>query len=34
MNFEVFFQLGALFFIVTAGPLVIILLSTKNGNGL
>ena len=34
MNFEVVFQLGALFFIVAAGPLVIVLLSTKSGNGL
>ena len=34
MNFEVVFQLGALLLILTSGPLVIILLSTKNGNGL
>jgi len=34
MNFEVFFQLGALFLILAAGPMVIVLLSTKTGNGL
>jgi hypothetical protein len=34
MNLEVFFQLGALFLIVAAGPLVIILLSTTNANRL
>jgi Photosystem II complex subunit Ycf12 len=32
MNFEVFFQLTALFFILSAGPLVIILLSSRGGN--
>ena len=32
MNFELIAQLGALFFIVAAGPLVIVLLSTRQGN--
>ena len=34
MNLEVVFQLGALFLVLTSGPLVIILLSTQEGNGL
>nr|YP_010506672.1 hypothetical chloroplast RF12 [Tetraselmis suecica]YP_010506685.1 hypothetical chloroplast RF12 [Tetraselmis suecica]UXF58535.1 hypothetical chloroplast RF12 [Tetraselmis suecica]UXF58548.1 hypothetical chloroplast RF12 [Tetraselmis suecica] len=34
MNFEVFFQLGALFMILASGPIVIVLLSTKTDNGL
>nr|YP_010455897.1 hypothetical chloroplast RF12 [Tetraselmis marina]YP_010455912.1 hypothetical chloroplast RF12 [Tetraselmis marina]UUA64573.1 hypothetical chloroplast RF12 [Tetraselmis marina]UUA64588.1 hypothetical chloroplast RF12 [Tetraselmis marina] len=34
MNFEVVFQLAALFLILASGPIVIVLLSTKNGNGL
>jgi hypothetical protein len=32
MNLEIVFQLAALFFVVTAGPLVIILLATRSGN--
>nr|YP_009367595.1 hypothetical chloroplast RF12 [Pseudocharacium americanum]YP_009367684.1 hypothetical chloroplast RF12 [Ignatius tetrasporus]ARK14619.1 hypothetical chloroplast RF12 [Pseudocharacium americanum]ARK14708.1 hypothetical chloroplast RF12 [Ignatius tetrasporus] len=32
MNLEIFFQLTALFLIVTAGPLVIVLLSSRSGN--
>ena len=32
MNFEVFFQLGALFLILATGPLVIILLASRSGN--
>ncbi len=32
MNFEVFFQLGALFLVLAAGPLVIILLASRSGN--
>jgi len=32
MNFEVVFQLGALFFILAAGPLVVVLLATRDGN--
>lgn len=32
MNFEVVFQLGALFFILAAGPLVVVLLASRDGN--
>lgn len=32
MNFEIIFQLAALLFIVAAGPIVILLVSTRNGN--
>jgi hypothetical protein len=32
MNFEVFFQLGALFLILAAGPLVIVVLASRGGN--
>ncbi len=32
MNFEIFFQLIALFFILAAGPLVIVLLASRSGN--
>lgn len=32
MNFEVFFQLTALLLIVAAGPMVIVLLFSRNGN--
>lgn len=32
MNFEIIFQLIALFFILAAGPLVIVLLATRSGN--
>jgi hypothetical protein len=32
MNFEIFFQLIALFFILAAGPLVIVLLAARSGN--
>lgn len=32
MNFEILFQLTALLFIVAAGPIVILLVSTRNGN--
>nr|WLG71289.1 hypothetical chloroplast protein RF12 [Chlorophyceae sp. KF-2023a] len=32
MNFEVFFQLGALLLIVAAGPLVVVVLSARGGN--
>jgi hypothetical protein len=32
MNLEIVFQLGALFMVLTAGPLVIILLSARGGN--
>lgn len=34
MNLEVVFQLGSLLFIVAAGPLVIVLLASRNGSGL
>lgn len=34
MNLEVLFQLLSLAFILAAGPLVIVLLSTQTGNGL
>ena len=34
MNLEIIFQLTALLLIVAAGPLVIVLLSTRAGNGL
>ncbi len=34
MNLEILFQLTSLLFIVAAGPLVIVLLSTRAGNGL
>jgi hypothetical protein len=34
MDFEVFFQLGALFLILAAGPAVIILLATKSGSSI
>ena len=32
MNFEIFFQLGALLLVVVSGPLVVILLSARGGN--
>jgi hypothetical protein len=32
MNLEIVFQLASLLFIVAAGPLVIVLLSTRSGN--
>nr|BCT02544.1 photosystem II reaction center protein Ycf12 [Medakamo hakoo] len=32
MNFEVVFQLAALFFILAAGPLVVVLLASRDGN--
>lgn len=32
MNLEIVFQLAALFAIVAAGPLVIILLASRSGN--
>jgi hypothetical protein len=32
MNLEILFQLTALFFILAAGPLVIVLLASRNGN--
>jgi hypothetical protein len=32
MNFELVLQLSSLLFIVAAGPLVIILLATRQGN--
>nr|YP_009105292.1 hypothetical chloroplast RF12 [Pedinomonas tuberculata]AIT93944.1 hypothetical chloroplast RF12 [Pedinomonas tuberculata] len=32
MNLEIVFQLAALFFILAAGPLVIVLLATRSGN--
>jgi hypothetical protein len=32
MNFEIIFQLTTLLFVVAAGPLVILLLSARNGN--
>ena len=32
MNFEIVLQLTALLFIVAAGPLVIVLLSSRGGN--
>lgn len=32
MGFEVVFQLAALLFVVSAGPLVVILLSVRGGN--
>jgi hypothetical protein len=32
MNLEIVFQLGSLLFIVAAGPLVIVLLSARQGN--
>ena len=32
MNLEIVFQLTALFFILAAGPLVIVLLSFRSGN--
>jgi hypothetical protein len=34
MNLEIFFQLGTLLLVVAAGPLVVVLLSTRTGNGL
>nr|YP_009367517.1 hypothetical chloroplast RF12 [Pseudoneochloris marina]ARK14531.1 hypothetical chloroplast RF12 [Pseudoneochloris marina] len=34
MNLEVLFQLAALLFVVASGPLVIVLLSTREGSGL
>nr|CDI27998.1 conserved hypothetical chloroplast protein ycf12 [Acetabularia acetabulum] len=32
MNFEIILQLSAILFIVIAGPLVVVLLSTNEGN--
>nr|YP_009367749.1 hypothetical chloroplast RF12 [Neodangemannia microcystis]ARK14798.1 hypothetical chloroplast RF12 [Neodangemannia microcystis] len=32
MNIQVILQLGAILLVLSAGPLVIILLSTRNGN--
>nr|YP_009105778.1 hypothetical chloroplast RF12 [Koliella corcontica]AIT94531.1 hypothetical chloroplast RF12 [Koliella corcontica] len=32
MNLEILFQLFSLFFVLAAGPLVIILLSSRSGN--
>lgn len=32
MNFEIIFQLLALFVVLTAGPLVIVLLASRDGN--
>jgi hypothetical protein len=32
MNFEIVLQLSALLFVVAAGPLVIVLLSSRGGN--
>ena len=32
MNFEIFFQLIALFFVLSAGPLLIILVASRGGN--
>lgn len=32
MNFEIVLQLASLFFIVIAGPLVILLVSSRSGN--
>lgn len=32
MNFEIILQLASLLFIVVAGPIVILLISTRNGN--
>jgi hypothetical protein len=32
MNFELIAQLGSLFLIVVAGPLVVVLLSVRQGN--
>jgi hypothetical protein len=32
MNFEIIFQLTALLFVVAAGPLVILLVSSQKGN--
>lgn len=34
MNLEVVFQLASLLCIVAAGPLVIVLLASRDGNGL
>jgi Photosystem II complex subunit Ycf12 len=34
MNLEILFQLTSLLLVVAAGPLVIVLLSTRTGNGL
>nr|YP_010020323.1 photosystem II reaction center protein ycf12 [Ulva australis]YP_010020385.1 photosystem II reaction center protein ycf12 [Ulva fenestrata]QHD45024.1 photosystem II reaction center protein ycf12 [Ulva pertusa]QOK35242.1 photosystem II reaction center protein ycf12 [Ulva australis]QOK35304.1 photosystem II reaction center protein ycf12 [Ulva fenestrata]BBO58672.1 ycf12 protein [Ulva australis] len=34
MNFEIILQLTSLLFVVAAGPLVIVLLSTQTDNGL
>jgi Photosystem II complex subunit Ycf12 len=34
MNLEILFQLTSLVLVVAAGPLVIVLLSTRTGNGL
>ena len=32
MNFEIFFQLIALFFVLSAGPLLIVLVASRGGN--
>ena len=32
MNLEIIFQLGAILLILGAGPLVIVVLATRNGN--
>nr|YP_009104828.1 hypothetical chloroplast RF12 [Symbiochloris handae]AIT93375.1 hypothetical chloroplast RF12 [Symbiochloris handae] len=32
MNFEIFFQLIALFFVLSAGPLLVVLLASRGGN--
>jgi hypothetical protein len=32
MSFDIFFQLGSLLLVVSAGPLVVILLSVRGGN--
>ena len=34
MNLEIIFQLASLLLIIASGPLVIVLLSTRTGNGL
>nr|YP_009106301.1 hypothetical chloroplast RF12 [Interfilum terricola]AIT95141.1 hypothetical chloroplast RF12 [Interfilum terricola] len=32
MNLEIIFQLAALFFVLAAGPIVIVLLASRGGN--
>ena len=34
MNLEILFQLGALVFVVAAGPLIVVLLATNEESGL